>query len=99
MGRIAALSGKLKFIGLLGLPIFFSDMVIWKFFWLFWLFAFVQILATLPLIVQSLLQLFGIPYIYISHGFKLPAKDNYQPAVRYSLPFSGQWTVVNGGTV
>jgi len=97
MGRIAAISGKLKFLGLLGFPMFFSDMLLWKFLWLFWLFAFVEMLATLPLTVQSFHQLIGIPYIYISRGFKLPDKENYQPAVRYSLPFRGEWTVVNGG--
>lgn len=97
MNQFIEISGKLKYIGLLGLPIFFSDAVIWKFFWLFWLFAFVEIFATLPLIIQSFQQLIGIPYIYISHGLKLPDKKNYRPAVHYSLPFRGQWTVINGG--
>jgi murein DD-endopeptidase MepM/ murein hydrolase activator NlpD len=28
---------------------------------------------------------------------KLPDKDNYSSSVKYSLPFHGTWTVVNGG--
>jgi len=97
MNRIVAISSKLKYVGILGLPMFFSDGVIWKYLWLFWLFAFVEIFASLSLFRQSLLQLFGIPYIYLSHGFKLPDQHSYQPGVRYSLPFSGRWTVINGG--
>ena len=97
MNRIVAISGKLKYIGFLGLPMFFSDTLIWKYLWLFWLFAFVEIFAHLSIFVQSLQQLIAIPYIYISHGFRLPDQNNYQPAIRYSLPFSGEWTAVNGG--
>ncbi|WP_243454598.1 M23 family metallopeptidase [Desulfosporosinus fructosivorans] len=97
MNRIVAISSKLKYIGLLGLPMFFSDTLIWKYLWLFWLFAFVEIFTSFSTFVQALQQLIAIPYIYISHGFRLPDQNNYQPAIRYSLPFSGQWTAVNGG--
>lgn len=53
--------------------------------------------ANARIIGQSLLQVFGIVYIYVSHGFRLPNKDNYHSKVRYILPFEGKWTVVNGG--
>ncbi|MBS3950954.1 MAG: M23 family metallopeptidase [Peptococcaceae bacterium] len=62
-----------------------------------WLFAFVEIIGTLPKQLQGLQQLFCMPYIYIAHGFRLPDKNSHQPALRYSLPFHGQWTVINGG--
>lgn len=45
---------------------------------------------------QGLKQLLSIPYIYISHGFKLP-NNNYHSKTNYQLPFEGEWTVVNGG--
>ncbi len=47
-------------------------------------------------ILQGLKQIVCIPYIYISHGFKLP-KGNYCSKVQYMLPFEGEWTVINGG--
>jgi len=46
--------------------------------------------------LQGLKQAFCIPYIYISHGFKLPQKS-YCTKVQYILPFEGEWTVINGG--
>lgn len=97
MNRFVALCSKLKYLGLLGLPMLFSDAVIWKYLWLFWLFGFVEIAASFTIILQSLKQLVGLPYILISHGFHLPGYEDYKPKVEYSLPFNGPWTVVNGG--
>jgi hypothetical protein len=77
---------------------FFSDAVIWKYFWLFWLFGLIELIGTMPTFLQGLKQTFCLPYIYISHGFHLPDKSNYQPAVQYSLPFNEQWIALNGGT-
>lgn len=45
---------------------------------------------------QGIKQLFSIPYIYVTHGFKLP-QGNYCSKVQYRLPFEGEWTVINGG--
>lgn len=47
-------------------------------------------------IIQGLKQTFGIPFIYIKHGFRLP-KNNQCSKVEYKLPFDGEWTAVNGG--
>ncbi|MEE0418794.1 MAG: M23 family metallopeptidase [Lachnospiraceae bacterium] len=47
-------------------------------------------------ILQGVKQFLCIPYIYISHGFKLP-HGNYCTKVQYMLPFEGEWTVINGG--
>jgi hypothetical protein len=35
--------------------------------------------------------------MYIRNGFKLPTKDNYANKSEYILPFTGKWTVGNGG--
>ena len=44
------------------------------------------------------MQLPGIIYIYIKHGFKLPCVNTYKQVNEYSLPFEGEWLVVTGGT-
>lgn len=46
-------------------------------------------------VIQGIKQLFSIPYIYISHGFKLP-QGSQCSKVQYQLPFEGEWTVING---
>jgi len=62
-------------------------------------FSLVFILCVLiePGSIQGLYQIFGIFYIYISHKFNLPSKENYIYKVNYILPFLERWTVVNGG--
>lgn len=47
-------------------------------------------------VMQGLKQTFCIPIIYLRHGFRLP-KSSQCSKVEYRLPFSGEWTVVNGG--
>lgn len=47
--------------------------------------------------LQSLKQMWGIILLDSKYHGKLPDKDNYSGAVKYSLPFQGSWTVVNGG--
>ena len=46
-----------------------------------------------PLAINFLPTLF----MYIRNGFKLPTKDNYTNKSDYILPFTGKWTVGNGG--
>lgn len=48
-------------------------------------------------LIQSLKQMGGIIKIEAKYGGKLPNKDSYSCTVKYSLPFEGTWTVVNGG--
>ena len=36
-------------------------------------------------------------YMFIRNGFKLPSKENYANKSDYILPFTGKWTVGNGG--
>jgi len=86
MRKFVATISKLKYFGLLGLPILFSDMVVWKYFWLFWLFGLLEIALTFPVFIQSVQQIVGLIYIAIKHK-PIPDKDNYAPSVLYSLPF------------
>lgn len=74
----------------------FSDRPVWKFFWLFWLFGIAEILMSFPVFVQSLRQIAGIIISSLKNR-DVPDKDNYIPKIRYSLPFNGEWTAVNGG--
>lgn len=74
----------------------FSSWHVWKLFWLFWLFGVVEILITFPSFIQSLRQIIGVVVADINNK-PMPDKDNYVPKVKYSLPFEGEWVVVNGG--
>lgn len=87
---------KLKWVGLLGLPLFFSDWVVWKWFWLFWLFGIVELFLQLPLFAQSLLQLLGMATVPLRNK-PMPDTDHPQPDTVFSLPFDGPWVAVNGG--
>ncbi|WMJ85645.1 M23 family metallopeptidase [Anaerocolumna sp. MB42-C2] len=88
---------KIKYLGLLGLPGLFLDYRLFDFFWLFWLFGFVGIFYNFPVFLQSLKQLWGMLYVPLHYGSHFPNKSNYCCKVKYSLPFTGTWTVVNGG--
>ncbi len=98
MSRFIRLCGKLKFLGLLGLPGFFFNEKIFDLFWLFWLFGLVEIFYNLPVFVQSIKQLGGMVIIPLRYSLRLPNSDTYVSSIKYSLPFSGNWIVVNGGT-
>ncbi len=87
---------RLKWLGLLGLPMLISDHPFWKWMWLFWLFGLLEIVVQLPVFIQSLRQIAGI-VICEAQNRPMPDKDNYTPQVRYRLPFEGAWTAVNGG--
>ena len=87
---------RIKWIGLLGLIMNFSDWYVWRLFWAFSLLAVVEMLLTLPVYMQSFKQLGGMMAASMKNR-PMPDKDNFTPAVRYSLPFHGAWTAVNGG--
>lgn len=97
MEKVISVCAKLKYLGLLGLPMLFSKAAIWRYLWLFWLLGLVEIVASMPLVIQSIKQLLGLLWIWLSHGMRLPDQFSHKPVVRYSLPFAGRWTVVNGG--
>ncbi len=89
-------SSWFKWIGVLGFPMFFSNWYFWKILWLFWLFAVLEIMITFPTFIQSLRQIVGIIVADINNK-PMPDIENYIPKVKYSLPFNGEWVVVNGG--
>ena len=51
----------------------------------------------LTILRQSLQQMWGIILLDCKYHGNLPDIKNYRTAVKYSLPFRGQWVVVNGG--
>lgn len=97
MKKFAKLCDKLMYLGLLGLPMLISDAMIFKLFWLFWAFGIVSLIYDWNVFIQSLKQLIGIPYIYITHRFKLPNPKDTVLVGEYSLPFKGEWMAINGG--
>ena len=96
MRTIIQLCSKLKYIGLLGFPMFFSDLPIWKYMWLFWLFGVAEILLTLPTFMQQILQIVGMIVTGIKRGGENPEVEP-ESKIEYSLPFHGEWLVLNGG--
>jgi hypothetical protein len=96
MRTLLNIVSKMKWLGLLGLPMLFSDWYVWKMLWMFWLFGIAEILMTLPVFVQSLRQIVGITIANIKNK-PMPDKDNFIPKVKYSLPFHEAWVAVNGG--
>ncbi len=87
---------RIKYLGLLGFPSFFMDYKLFDFLWSFWLFGLIEIFYNFPVFVQSVKQLAGMLIILIHYGRELPDAETYRCKVQYSLPFRGNWTVVNG---
>lgn len=63
----------------------------------FWASSFLTLLNPFVL-VASINQLTGQLAIYARHRDGLPAPDTYDPETAFSLPFSGSWTAINGGS-
>lgn len=97
MKRLIRFCGKIKYLGLLGLPSLFLEYRLFDFLWLFWLFGFVEIFYNFPVFLQSLKQLWGILVVPLRYGSHIPDATNYRCQVKYSLPFNDSWVVVNGG--
>jgi hypothetical protein len=92
---IISITSKLKllvFVVYLMGSLFF-DIPHWH--WLRCTFFFLVLIE--PGAVQGLFQIFGNFYSKISHKFDLPSKENYKNKSDYIFPFSGKWTVWNGG--
>lgn len=97
MKRFVRLCDKIQYLGLLGLLGLIFDNKLLSFLWLFWLFGFVSIFNNLSVFLQSLKQLWGMLTVPFRYGSHIPSSENYQCKVKYSLPFQGNWTAVNGG--
>ncbi|HEX2946138.1 MAG TPA: M23 family metallopeptidase [Clostridia bacterium] len=97
MRRFISFCGKIKYLGLLGLPSLFLDYKLFTFLWLFWLFGLIEIFYNFPVFLQSLKQLWGMAVVPLRYGSGIPNVDNYRCKVKYSLPFKDAWIIVNGG--
>lgn len=97
MHKLLVFFSRIKWIGLIGLLGDILGNRYLRLFWLFMLFGLIEVFYNLPVFFQCIKQLFLLPIIYISHGFKLPTKVSYTCKSRYILPFEGKWSVVNGG--
>ncbi|RCX17208.1 peptidase M23-like protein [Anaerobacterium chartisolvens] len=97
MKRFIRICGKIKYLGLLGLPGLFLEYRLFDFLWLFWLLGFVEIFYNFPVFLQSLKQLWGMLVVPLRYGSLIPDANNYRCQVKYSLPFKESWAVVNGG--
>jgi len=94
-GIILILLGKLMWLfllGILGSLIGNDTLALFHYF-------FLLIFLNMPLsvFIQSLYQFLGDTYVKISHKNKLPTMETYVQKGNYILPFTGKWTVFNGG--
>lgn len=96
MRKFIKIIEKIKWLGLLGLPMFISDSSIWKMLWLFWLFGIIELILKLPTTIQSFGQLLSMLITPVIDN-PVPSLENYQGGIEYSLPLKGDWVVVNGG--
>lgn len=97
MRRFVLFCQKVKYLGLLGLLGFVFDIELLKLLWLLWLFGLIPILYNLPVFLQSLKLLGGMLIFPLRYGSGITNVEQYNGSVKYSLPFHGTWTVVNGG--
>lgn len=94
--RLLYFCRRVTYIGLLGLPSFFSDARIFKYLMLFWLFGLGEILFDFHSTKCVVYQIAG--KIKLKLFIKDSAKDiaSYESQVKYDLPFDDAWVVVNG---
>lgn len=96
MRTVIKVISYLKWIGLLGLPMFISDANIWRILWNFWIFGLIELLFSLPIFLQAAAQIVGMLIVpIINHP--VPDLDHYKNKLEYSLPVTDAWVVVNGG--
>ena len=88
---------KIQYLGLLGLLGLILDNKQLYLLWLFWLFGLVPVFYNPAVFFQLLKQLLGMIIISLKYGSRIPSAERYIGSVKYSLPFRGAWTVVNGG--
>lgn len=113
METFAKIIKKMYWLGLIGFLGTFLDIPVLRLFYLFFLLAIVDFVLSFIIVIrtestdetaialkflsQNIGMLIGIPVIYVRNLFFLPNIRNYKPQTLYSLPFSGCWTVANGG--
>ncbi|MCL2170556.1 MAG: M23 family metallopeptidase [Defluviitaleaceae bacterium] len=84
--------------GVLGTIFNVPWLMYFNFFFLFGLLGFpLALKGESGVIWQPFAQIFGMIFTPLRHGFRLPDKNSHASPNSYILPFSGSWTVVNGG--
>lgn len=96
--RFALFCRKIQYVGLLGILGLLIDNSLLRCFLWFWWFGFFDLVYNFPLHLQSIKQLWSMLVIPLRYGSNIPSALNYQCKVKYSLPFEGEWTVVNGSS-
>ena len=94
-GIILLLLSKLMWLfllGILGALIGNDTLALFHYFFLL-----IFLSTPLSVFIQSLYQLAGDTCVKISHKTKLPTMETYVQKGSYILPFTGKWTVFNGG--
>ncbi|QOX65291.1 M23 family metallopeptidase [Anoxybacterium hadale] len=97
MHRFVSFTKKLKWFGLLGLLGYVTPYENLKLLWLIWLLCFFEIIAEWRILCQSMLQLIGIFAVNLRPSDRQSLAVSTRTENCYRLPFTGQWTVVNGG--
>lgn len=86
-----------KFIGIIALALtLFSDLIIFKWLCLFAVAAVIEIGLSFSTLKCSIQQIIGMSIIKRKYGNNIPSYEDYKSDIEYSLPFEGEWTVING---
>jgi len=62
-----------------------------------WFAMFIFLTSPVYTFFQSIYQMVGDWYVKLTHSGKMPTQGNYTQKGEYILPFTGVWTVFNGG--
>ncbi len=86
-----------KYVGIAGLLLaMLSDVKVFNWLCLLGLLVFVEIAIDFSTIICSILQIIGINKASKKYGNNFPDIETYTGEIRYTLPFEGEWTIVNG---
>ncbi len=95
--RLYLFCNYVKYVGIVGLLLaWISDIKEFNWLCLLGLLVFVEIALTYSTFKCSILQIIGMAKANKKYGSNAPDIDSYSGEIRYSLPFEGEWTIVNG---
>ncbi|SDB83706.1 Peptidase family M23 [Pelagirhabdus alkalitolerans] len=93
-------SRNVKYVGITSVILtFFFESIIFTWLSLLSFFAFVEVVLDFSVYKASALQLLGEIVIKIKYRQNTPTFENYQSEVVYSLPFDGEWVIINGSYI
>ncbi len=86
-----------KYVGVVGLVLaFFTHVKAFNWLCLLGLLVFVEVALEFSVFKCSFLQILGIIKVNKKYGNHAPDVDTYTSKTRFTLPFEGSWTIVNG---